>query len=548
MQKPFPRLLQSRPALVAAGLLLGLLAVEMLLRLSALALSARQAAANLSAARREGVYKVLCIGESTTFMQYPRFLEQELNANASGLRFAVIDAGAVGITTPGIIDSLPALLDKCKPDLAVSMMGVNDTGTVMPRPEDGGPAHAFLLRHLRVYKLLRLALLHLSGPRPASCPPCSAKAGAQCLLGQGRLLEDGENFAGARSCLELAVGREPRNPRARLALGRLLASTEQYEASAAELLKAQELDPSSGEIAREQAQVYASLGRWNDAFAALDRAEKTAPKNELAPDRAYLYLRKGDAAMARRLFLAMPRNNPMALSGLGQASRALGDFKGAEKYFMQAANSGDAENWNQLGLYYKDRNENAKAEAAFRKAIALNPQDHWGWLDLGLFLKKLGRPDEAAHCFLRAIDVKPDSDIALGALATLYLERGDSSRAREYYARAEALRGSSFNPVTVASYRALKAELDRRGIRYACMQYPMRSIQPLKRLFAGESGVIFIDNEAPFKEGVARDGYYSLFRDIFGGDFGHCTEQGNRLIARNAAQAVLKALGERPGK
>jgi hypothetical protein len=36
------------------------------------------------------------------------------------------------------------------------------------------------------------------------------------------------------------------------------------------------------------------------------------------------------------------------------------------------------------------------------------------------------------------------------------------------------------------------------------------------------------------------ESYQGYFRDMFGGDFGHCTPKGNRLLAKNIAQEILK--------
>jgi hypothetical protein len=69
----------------------------------------------------------------------------------------------------------------------------------------------------------------------------------------------------------------------------------------------------------------------------------------------------------------------------------------------------------------------------------------------------------------------------------------------------------------------------------------MRSIESLKKIFQGnDKGIIFVDNEKIFKDAVARNGYRDYFRDIFGGEFGHCTEKGNRLLAENIADAILR--------
>ena len=108
------------------------------------------------------------------------------------------------------------------------------------------------------------------------------------------------------------------------------------------------------------------------------------------------------------------------------------------------------------------------------------------------------------------------------------------------------LRLNYYIPATVNNYHALKSILDKRGITYVCVQYPMRNIEPLKKLFQGnDEGIIFVDNEKIFRDLVAKEGYQSYFRDAFGGDFGHCTEKGNRLLAENIAKVIVKEVFEK---
>ncbi|MFA4993548.1 MAG: hypothetical protein WC571_06240, partial [Candidatus Omnitrophota bacterium] len=94
--------------------------------------------------------------------------------------------------------------------------------------------------------------------------------------------------------------------------------------------------------------------------------------------------------------------------------------------------------------------------------------------------------------------------------------------------------------VTVDNYRKLKQVLDKRKIKFVCVQYPMRSIQPLKKIFQGDEDIVFVDNERIFKDVVRKEGYSAYFIDMFGGDFGHCTPEGNRLLAENIANAIIK--------
>jgi hypothetical protein len=68
----------------------------------------------------------------------------------------------------------------------------------------------------------------------------------------------------------------------------------------------------------------------------------------------------------------------------------------------------------------------------------------------------------------------------------------------------------------------------------------MRNVEPLKRIFEKDKGVIFVDNEQVFKEAVRESGYKEYFTDMFGGDFGHCTQKGNELLAQNIADVILR--------
>ena len=99
---------------------------------------------------------------------------------------------------------------------------------------------------------------------------------------------------------------------------------------------------------------------------------------------------------------------------------------------------------------------------------------------------------------------------------------------------------NSYPVLTIDNYRKVKAILDNRGVRLVCVQDPLRSVEPLKRVFAGEPGVIFVDNESSFKEAVARESQRQYFRDMFAGDFGHCTEKGNFLLANHVSEVILE--------
>ncbi len=72
------------------------------------------------------------------------------------------------------------------------------------------------------------------------------------------------------------------------------------------------------------------------------------------------------------------------------------------------------------------------------------------------------------------------------------------------------------------------------------MQYPRRPLKPLTQIFDSNKGIIFVDNERVFKDAINKGAYEDYFYDRFAGDFGHCTTEGNRLLANNIAEALIR--------
>ena len=102
----------------------------------------------------------------------------------------------------------------------------------------------------------------------------------------------------------------------------------------------------------------------------------------------------------------------------------------------------------------------------------------------------------------------------------------------------------TYCPQTRANYLKLRAMLDGRGVTLVCMQYPMRSVAELKKLFERPEGLVFVENCARFADALRTRSYGELFMDSFGGDFGHATREGNMTIVRELAPAVIEAMGK----
>lgn len=93
-------------------------------------------------------------------------------------------------------------------------------------------------------------------------------------------------------------------------------------------------------------------------------------------------------------------------------------------------------------------------------------------------------------------------------------------------------------PTTRSNFEAMAAQLRGAGISFVAMQYPRRPVGPLKELLRSIDDITIVDNQGIFEEALERGAYEDYFVDRFGGDFGHCTPRGNRLLAEHLAQRL----------
>ena len=233
-----------------------------------------------------------------------------------------------------------------------------------------------------------------------------------------------------------------------------------------------------------------------------------------------------------------------------------------------------------LGIHYERQAEYKKALDAFEKALS----QALGVVRLQILTrtaeshKFLGEYQQAEECYLEVLRNIPRHPEAHGALADIYFEEKKYDLARRHYEAqirinpqaheaygklahvyrqeghqdlAEALsqkarslntkdtNAGAQNATTKKNYARLYEILRRAKIPLMAAQYPSRSVKPLKEMMAGLDGVIVVDNEKVFREAVARDSYDTYFSDRFSGDFGHCTPEGNALLAGQVADKIL---------
>jgi Tfp pilus assembly protein PilF len=91
-----------------------------------------------------------------------------------------------------------------------------------------------------------------------------------------------------------------------------------------------------------------------------------------------------------------------------------------------------------FGTLYAKQGKLAQAEAAYRRAIQLDPTDSEPYFGLGILYAKSGKTDQAIAEYTEALARDPGyTDVRLN-LAALYLDRKDFDRAREQYLQVVA--------------------------------------------------------------------------------------------------------------
>ena len=417
--------------------------------------------ANRRSLQNNPTYRIMCLGESTTVCggenAYPRQLERILNSRDIGIRFSVLNKGIGATQTTNIVALLEGNLDAYRPNMVITMMGVNDGLGTLAYEETPAVKIKLWLRGFRVYKFIGLLkehiLLQLERIRQAQEPKREV-----------RRKEPGQERAiiSADKCLELAATFYQQ--------GNIVESEEFYK-------RAIEINPRLDRAYALLGQFYEWRGRHHEGEEMCRKAIEINPENDLAHA--------------------------------------------------------------ELGMIYEANNWE-KAEPMYRKAFELNPQNNFAFSQLiSRYLGK-GRFKEAEALARIVIELAPENDRAWGALALCCESQGERELGKELLKKANELRAGYFNQATARNYQKLRGILKARGIRLICAQYPMRKVELLKMMLPDREGVIFVDNGKIFQEAARRDGYGKYFCDNFGGDFGHGTQEGNRLLARNVADAILK--------
>lgn len=504
-------------SLFTFGLLVSFLLLELGLRLGSYIYVSLQEFRNRKAISGEGTYRIMCLGDSVTVVggehAYPFQLEKILNKRQDKINFSVVNKGVTGATTGIILSQLEKNINKYRPHMIMIMAGLTDGWRRLPYgniPVDGKS-------RLKIFRLARLFWHNILS----------------------RFSED--NFL-------KEIKNENNQTQKYLKSAEYFKAHAQYDKTVEFLKKAIERKPLNDEGYFLLGKMYMELGEFSKGEILLEKAIK----KRIASSKIYFIL--------------------------GLIYEEQDKFKDAEEMLIRALeiNPADTQAYLALGMMYLEKEEYDKSEEILKKGIVIKPHAWELYLMLAMIYRKKGEfdklreileskagnnsevlcelgwfymdreeYDKAVDVFIQLLNMDSlrrkirDREI-YNNLSFLYREQGEDKLSEEFFRKAEEINIGEDTLSTSSNYKRFKEIAEKNRIQLVAIQYPMRGIAPLMKMFLSNEGVVFVDNERIFKNAVAADSYWKYFIDSSNGDFGHLTKQGHILLAQNLADILLK--------
>lgn len=509
--------------LIFLGIFSTLVLLEIVLRIGGFIFTLQQDWRNRAAPGGREEFRILCIGESTTALggenSYPWQLENILNKSGPKQKFKVINKGLVAKTSADVLAQLNADLDRYRPDLVISMVGVNDPYKIESMMKNRwGAKLDQCLRNLRLYHFFELLGKHISRRIQDTKEPRKASP-----------FDLPQNLTDSAFNKEIDIEKDDPT--------RVIQQMKRLEKISVQLGEHLARDPQAG--ADPSLQNKLGIARLR-----------------LLWFRIYLgtyYRLRGDFGQAQDYLLTAIEQDPNNYSPyleLGRMYEEQKNYGRALVFFKKAGDLRPKSNLAllELGRCYDKLGQREETFKLYKLLFERNPSEFWVYPEIGTWFKEHNHLTQAERVFLRAIEINPTDYSLYAKLAEVYGARGNNDQARIYQAKAieEQTKANGYLPMTVDNYNKIVEVVLSRGIKLICMQYPLRNIEPLKDVLKRKDKIIFVENKTNFEEALKNAEYSLYFSDNFGGDFGHCTRRGNELIARNAARAVAETIKNSP--
>lgn len=183
------------------------------------------------------------------------------------------------------------------------------------------------------------------------------------------------------------------------------------------------------------------------------------------------------------------------------------------------------------------------------KAVQMDPENVGYYSQLCTVLRNLGRRKKLESVIKGVISRSSRYYGVFGYAATCSLEQGNKQDALRYDEMANKIKMKYYSQQTRLNYPRIIDMVVGQGLKMVCVQDPVVALEPLKKVLDYRTDVIWVDNEKVFKDRLFGGSKFSdLFVDSFGGEFGHATREGNRILAANIARTIIEEYFAGKGK
>jgi len=475
---------KNKITLILLGVFICIILLEIGLRISGFIILFRQEQKNRSVLKEfkdSRMYRIMCLGGSTTAdggkYSYPSQLEDILNKGDMEIEFRVINKGICGADSALILSKLRENLRRYKPDMVITMIGANDNYDTVSYDASLKSRIKLIFKNFRVYKLAKLIFIPFENKFQQTKKFTFAPLNSKHLDG----------FTNAKNLISENIPKK---------------NSDFFEDSAC----------CSSDVI-DKFMIYSAQQNFDKAEKLLIDAIRTCPDC------------RGNYFMLGDFYFFYIKEYKLGESLIKEALSIFPD---------------DTRLMYELGVFYSNQNKYSQAEELFKEIIQINPlyKDPYGEL-ITIYRKQKDLNKLQKLCEF-IIDLNIERDYLYGLVATIYDELGKYEMAEEYYKKANDVRLKYYKPVTRYNYQKIRDIVINQGLTLVCIQYPIRNIKPLKKLLKDTAKINFVDSKEVFKEAVRNKGYDYYFYDNFAGEFGHCTPKGNRLLAGNVANVILK--------
>ncbi len=312
--------------LLALGLVICLVVLEAGLRMGGSIFLFIQERRNTGRLEQKDAYRIMCLGESTTALggedSYPSQLEEILNQRGEGVKFSVINKGVPGTYTLDIAFALEENIEKYRPHMIITMMGVNDGGDYTISSAGLFATRVrFFITSFKTYKLAKLLRLHIAenkyiknmmngpfdnGPQKNTTDSHRAPRNIEkeeAYISSGFFLMERGEYAQAEVLFRKAMHMNPGNAVACLGLGESYAQRGHYERAEEIIIGYLEDRPEDISVRAVLSDVYCRQDKFSEAEEALQRNLDMAGDFFWLYDKmANCYEAAGKKEMAERYF------------------------------------------------------------------------------------------------------------------------------------------------------------------------------------------------------------------------------------------------------